>query len=600
VRSIDNGRPIGSLAVQTVVGAQDSRLVIKIGEVRFGGLRKTEFEKEGAGIVANDFLRLRIRWSLLEVTLHDTERLLFVSPLTTENSVAPLKNDKGRSTRNVRMYSERMESERSLRERDIRKDKEASVRSVQKCKPVAQVKFFQVTIDFQRIFKDLDMNDPSSISKSDERSQFSIIVHQAVVLDCTSERDEVVFESASSASFFDLCLRFKGSLNADLIKVDLLSLNLAHRNGKSDSIIISTSESFVWRLVDVANRIVVAISELAGVHSKYGGSEGLILNEEPRSNAESENDAIYTPPQSDKLFDVKVAVVSPVKMIVSFKRQPHSSRYQLIKDFKFARTVNYFVSKLNFTVEQASISFSGYKTTDVKGPPSRLLEELRAVYVSRLKYQLVTLITCVSIQEWKTLTARTEGAESYVEGDVLRMTGHIIGRSAGYMFKKVGEGIGDSFTAVTGSLGENVEKSASMIGLGVVGGAVNSVVSGLGDGVSSTVKGVGSGASKVVKGAGKGVGQIAGGVEGGVTLFAKGIKKGICHGDGDAVMSGLSDGAASMISGVGQGLESAFVGATEGVVNVGQGLFHGIGSVGLGIGNALMGVKNPKKSKRKA
>ncbi len=45
VRSIDNGRPIGSLAIQTVVGAQDSRLVIKVGEVRLGGLQITEFEK---------------------------------------------------------------------------------------------------------------------------------------------------------------------------------------------------------------------------------------------------------------------------------------------------------------------------------------------------------------------------------------------------------------------------------------------------------------------------------------------------------------------------------------------------------------------------
>jgi vacuolar protein sorting-associated protein 13A/C len=602
VRSIDNGRPIGSLAVQTVVGAQDSRLVIKVGEVRFGGLRKTEFEKGGSSIIANDFLRLRIRWSLLEVTLHDTERLMFSSPLDTESSTAPRKIDKVRAASIGRICSKRMESHVSSREFDVRGDKALiSSRSLRKCKPVAQVKFFQVTIDFQRIFKDRDMNDSSSLT-NDERSQFSIIVHQAVLLDCTSEEEQVVFESASSASFIDLCLRFKGSLNADLIKVDLLSLNLAHFNGKSESIVISTSESFVWRLVDVAYRIVVTISELTGVHSKHGISEHIIPKgetEEPASSNTSENDAVYTPPQSDKLFDVKVAVVSPVKLIVSFKRQPHSSRYQLIKDVKFARLVNYFVSKLNFTVDQASISFSGYRTSDVKGPPSRLLEELRAVYVSRLKYQLITLITSVSIQEWKTLTARTEGAESYVEGDVLRMTGHIIGRSAGYMFKKFGEGIGDSLTAVTGSLGENVEKSASLIGLGVVGGAVNSVVSGLGDGVSSTVKGVGSGASKVVKGAGKGVGQIAGGVEGGVTLFAKGIKKGICHGDGDAVVSGFSDGAASMISGVGQGLESAFVGATEGVVNVGQGLFHGIGSVGMGIGNALMGKPSKKVSSKK-
>jgi len=576
VRSCENGKPIGSLAVQTVVGAQDSRLVVKIGEIRLGGLRKIENKQTFSSMLKKDFLRLRIRWSLLEVTLYDTQGLLRKPIALSDPSV-----------HNLSASPRFSPIKRSA-------DKEECPGGISKYEPVAQVKFYQVILDFQRIFKDIDGNDTASTAKDDERSQLSVIVHQTVVIDRTSDKDEVVIESASDASFINLCLRFKGSLDADLIKVDLLSLNLAHSNGKSQSIVIRTSEGFVWRLLDVANRIIVAISDLTGVHLHITDFEESMTKVE----AESENDAIYAPPQSDKLFDVKLVTLSPIKLLVSFKRQPQSSRYQLVKDVKFARMVNYFIRKLNFTVENAELQFSGYKTNDVKGPPSRLLDEFRAVYVSRMKYQLLTLITSVSIQEWKTLTARTEGGDEYVEGDVLRMTGHIIGRSAGYMFKKVGEGIGDGLSAVTGSFGENVEKSADMIGLGIVGGAVNSVVSGLGDGVSSSVKGVGSGASKVVKGAGKGVGQIAGGVGGGVSFFAKGIDKGLRHGDGDAVMSGLSDGAASIIAGVGQGLETAFVGAADGVLNVGQGLFNGIGSVSMGIGNAVMGVKPPRKKEK--
>ena len=363
---------------------------------------------------------------------------------------------------------------------------------------------------------------------------------------------------------------------------------------------IRTSEEFLWRLLDVANRITVAISELAGVNLDVNeADEGIsskVETERLSSKVLWEQEAVYTPPQSDKLFDIKVASVSPVKLLVSFKRQPQASRYQRISNIKFAKLVNYFIRQLNFTVDNAELNFAGYKVMDVKGPPSRIVDEFRAVYVSRMKFQLVTLMSSVSIQEWKTLTARTEGSDEYVEGDLLRMTGHIFGRSAGYMFKKVGEGLGDGFSAVTGSIGEGVEKSAHMIGLGVVGGAVNSVVSGLGDGVSSTVKGVGSGASKVVKGAGKGVGQIAGGVGGGVQLVAKGIQRGIRNGDGDAVISGLSDGAASVITGVGQGLETAFVGATDGALNVGQGLFSGIGSVRKGIGEALLGQRRSTKT----
>lgn len=45
VHSSENIRPIGSLEVQTAVDTKDYRAVIKIGEVRFGGLRNIGVDK---------------------------------------------------------------------------------------------------------------------------------------------------------------------------------------------------------------------------------------------------------------------------------------------------------------------------------------------------------------------------------------------------------------------------------------------------------------------------------------------------------------------------------------------------------------------------
>lgn len=55
------------------------------------------------------------------------------------------------------------------------------------------------------------------------------------------------------------------SLNADLICVDLFDLNLAYSDGKAEKITINTGEDFVWRLLDIANRTILATAELAGV-----------------------------------------------------------------------------------------------------------------------------------------------------------------------------------------------------------------------------------------------------------------------------------------------------------------------------------------------
>jgi hypothetical protein len=126
---------------------------------------------------------------------------------------------------------------------------------------------------------------------------------------------------------------------------------------------------------------------------------------------------------------------------------------------------------------------------DIKGPPDRLADTIKTVYITQLKSKMVTLMTATSFQDWKYLTARDSGGEEFIEGDLLRMTGNLAGRSAKFVLKKSGDYIGDSLMAVTGTIGGGIQDVSETIGVGAVGAGVNSVVSGLGEGVAGAVKG---------------------------------------------------------------------------------------------------------------
>lgn len=292
-------------------------------------------------------------------------------------------------------------------------------------------------------------------------------------------------------------------------------------------------------------------------------------------------DGNYRPPRSDKLYDVKTLRVSPFTLLFSFKRQPQSSRYQTIRGTKGAKLTNYFTTRLKFTIDRADLRFQGYLVRNIKGPPDRIADTIKAVYTTQLKSKMVSLLTATSFQDWKYLTARESGGEEFIEGDLLRMTGNLAGRSAKFVLKKSGDFIGDTLVSVTGTIGGGIQEATESIGLGQVGAGVNSVVSGLGEGVSSGVKGVGTGAGDIIRGAGKGIGQIIGGLGGGVQIVGKGIAK------GDT--SEVGAGFATMSNGIGQGLESAVGGTVSGVVSLGRGLFSGAQSVGKGIGGVFTG-----------
>lgn len=63
-------------------------------------------------------------------------------------------------------------------------------------------------------------------------------------------------------------------------------------------------------------------------------------------------DGNYQPPRSDKLYDVKKLRVSPFVLLLSFKRQPQSSRYAIIRGVRGAKLTNYFTTRLKFTIDR--------------------------------------------------------------------------------------------------------------------------------------------------------------------------------------------------------------------------------------------------------
>lgn len=252
IKSKITGEALGSLAVQTVTGARDSRLVIKIGALHVKE-SETNADESSSGLFVHDFVRFRVRWSEMRVTLKDTEE-------------STVKYEENRTA--IRKYLEKhnvnsVELEKKLPE--ARHEYNLQGKEEKSFPEVAQILLHRFTIDFQRIFKEEDPTFKGSLP-SNERAQFSIVVHNVRIMDCsTNTESPVIFDSVSEKSFFDLCVRTRGSLNADLIRVDLFDLNLAYSDGKADKITVNTGEDFVWRLLDIANRTILATAELAGV-----------------------------------------------------------------------------------------------------------------------------------------------------------------------------------------------------------------------------------------------------------------------------------------------------------------------------------------------
>ena len=476
------GFPLGSLAIQTVVGGRDSRLVVKLGEVKFSG-PETEGRMSSLGALEKDFLRFRVQWSLLQVSLFEARRVESKRDAFLESAM-----DRITEAASPSNNSTRSETWVTAREKQIQNEQPGSA----SLGPVCTILFHQCTVDWQRVFKDVVASTRQSL-QSPERSQLSVIVRHIQIKDDAPESPfPIVFESTTNSNFFDLCIRYRGPLDAELVKVDLFDLNLAHAQGVSERMTVNTSEEFVWKFLDLANRILVAAAEFKGVDiqldwdEKHDGYKVTVLDKKP---SYIEDMTHYTPPDSDLLLDIARVRVSPFVVVVSFKRSPQASRYTRLKNVRGANIMNYFTRKLKFKIDSAELQFARYEVRHVKGPPDRLLELLTTVYASRMKFKFLTLMSATSFQDWKNLSNRGDGDDAFMEGDVLRATGNLAGLTANYLLKNTGRGLGHGVSFATGALGDGIEKASSAIGVKPVGAGVNRVVSGVGDGVAQSLAG---------------------------------------------------------------------------------------------------------------
>jgi vacuolar protein sorting-associated protein 13A/C len=229
VKSRD-GSPIGSFALQTVVGAQDSRLVVKLGDIKYGTLRSPDEDSSNSfGTLKDDFFRFRIRWSELQLELDEARPIVGKQQAYFETALDRIKEsaspDKPGDNRfNAKLLSpgESPSDDTWVKARERHSEERVDRPLSEKQDAVCTILLYRFTIDWQRVFKEVDPSQPRPAREalqSPERSQLSIIVHNVQIRDDTPNSPyPIVFDSTSSqVNFFDLCIRFRGPLDADLV-----------------------------------------------------------------------------------------------------------------------------------------------------------------------------------------------------------------------------------------------------------------------------------------------------------------------------------------------------------------------------------------------
>lgn len=405
---------------KTVMGAEDSRFVIKVGDIKRGSLDSAVSASTNSAAIdlKRDFLRFRLQASELEVTLNEYKKQGREHITDGQPQTASPKAKGG-------YYNRRSSLEET---------------------PVCTLLLQRFTVDWQRVFKDEAPNSEKNMRKSvllsPERSQLSLVVHSILLRDeADNTTFPIVFNSSSSASFLDLCIRVRGPLDSDLIKVDLIDLNLAHINGEPQKCYLNTSETFVWKILDLVDRISGATAELAsaGMMLKWDTEHGgYVVSFDEKASID--NRTKYSPPRTGSIYDINKTRVSPFSLTLTFKRNPQAMRYS--NSVSGGQIVKYFTQRLKFKIENAELTFGSYETTNLKGPSDRLVEVLQAVYLSRLKMKMVSIMTASSFQDWKGLANRENGDDTFMEGDLARVTGNLAGKTANMVFKNAGRSLG--------------------------------------------------------------------------------------------------------------------------------------------------------------
>jgi hypothetical protein len=274
MRSCKTGSPVGSMAIQTVLGAKDSRFVVKLGPLKHGNVVA---HNNAVPLFGKDYLHFRVRWSQLEVTFLDTSKKQLLNEA----------------------------------------DEKVVVHRVYSYKKVAHFLLDRFTLDYQKLFKEDAKTDAT-------RSQFSAIIHGINVSDCTTG-EEIPFLSSVSHdhNILDMRVRTRGSGDAGLVKIDLLEIKIAHSERKADQVVINTNEAFLWNLLDIASRTNTAISEFTSTDTDVEWNEETQSFRVKAVEIDNDDDDIdldgtYRAPRSDMLLSVKKMYVWPSAFLLSF------------------------------------------------------------------------------------------------------------------------------------------------------------------------------------------------------------------------------------------------------------------------------------------
>jgi hypothetical protein len=241
----------------------------------------------------------------------------------------------------------------------------------------------------------------------------------------------------------------------------------------------------VWKLIDLADLIVHASAE--GAQPTDGGELDKTL-EAFVPNYTEDKEVARTGPRVSRIYDISKARISPFSIVLSFRRNPDAQRYDKFINSRGAHLMRYFTHQLKFTIEGCDLYFARYEELNLKGPIDRLTEIIKAVYISRMKLQVVNILSASSFGDWKSLASR-DGDDEFVDGDILRVAGSIAGNSVATAFHEVGKGIGKGVQAGFESIGDGFEDGAALLGAHDFGAGARTVLAGVGGGIGGTLQG---------------------------------------------------------------------------------------------------------------
>lgn len=368
--------PLGRVYVNTVIGGLESRFVVELGEVLTG---ESEALADKVPFECDDF-RCRLTFSGFNLTLNQIEIGVINTPAI--KSIASDQSVTGRMTTQALAIASWLAGP-AVKPRRRRYCE----------KPVLTLSFTGWAIDLSGAFR-------GGVNKFDYgTATLTMIAKNFQVLDdAESAVFPVVFESsAEDADFMNLSVNMFVPVKGNALHVDLVDIKVAQQDNIPDKLVFQTSESFLWRLLDVSREMRAASSGLSGkvVDLFWNEEEDCyeVLIKEKRNEAD---ELKHKPASVDIIFDVAKARVSPFGLVLTFKREPQIARYG--SDGQTAGFLNFLKTKLKFTLKEAELHFGQYVTRNVKGPPSRLLSELSVVYKSRTKMKFLTLLSAIKFE----------------------------------------------------------------------------------------------------------------------------------------------------------------------------------------------------------